>query len=39
MKSSGQFDVWRVKCVLSLKKPQMGEMAASIKRGRKINTT
>lgn len=31
MKSSGQLDVWRVKCVPSLKNPQMEEMAASIK--------
>lgn len=30
-KSSGPLDVWRVKCVLSLKNPQMEEMAASVK--------
>lgn len=37
MKSSGQLEVWRLKCVLSLKSPQLEEMAASV-TGYKIKT-
>lgn len=37
MKSSGQLEVWRLKCVLSLKSPQLEEVAASV-TGYKIKT-